>query len=232
MLLYNDLYRELPDDCFSEILEHEGSEVEEESDTEREEAAGVGGEDALNEGCKGPAASAVSLSSSPPTGPAPSEESPGVRSRSATASSAPLDSPPSPEMCIQERIVRRNLDAIFGAGAEDDGSDGQALSESGHGSECASSASTPPAHRAKRVEKDKGKKKRLSFRRKRSISRELVFTEEHSAAYLAVHPEEWRSLFADSEGRKYFLQMLDEKRSRSAMLHPRGFKALTTAMQV
>lgn len=72
----------------------------------------------------------------------------------------------------------------------------------------------------------------ISFRKKRSSSHDLIFAEECNAAHLAVHSEEWRSLFADSEGRKYFLQMLDEKRGRSALLHPRGFRALTTAMQV
>ncbi len=53
-----------------------------------------------------------------------------------------------------------------------------------------------------------------------------------SAYYLAVHPEEWRTLFADADGRRHFLQVLDERRSRSALLHPKGFQALTTAMQV
>ena len=53
-----------------------------------------------------------------------------------------------------------------------------------------------------------------------------------SATYLAVHPEEWRALFADAEGRRHFLQILDERRGRSSSLHPNGFKALTTAMQV
>ena len=49
---------------------------------------------------------------------------------------------------------------------------------------------------------------------------------------VAIHPESWRALFAVEDGRKYFLQMLDEKRGRYSLLNPRGFKALTTAMQV
>lgn len=134
-----------------------------------------------------------------------------------------------PEMCIQERIVKRNLDAIFGAAADEE--DDEILSVSSHGPDGASSVSPLTSTKKEKVDKKKSRR-RISFRKKSAGSHEFVFTDEHNAAYLAVHPEEWRSLFADSEGRKYFLQMLDEKRSRCAMLNPRGFRALTTAMQV
>jgi hypothetical protein len=53
-----------------------------------------------------------------------------------------------------------------------------------------------------------------------------------SPVHLAVHPEEWRALFADADGRKYFLQILDEKRGRCSSLHPAGFRALVVATQV
>jgi hypothetical protein len=63
---------------------------------------------------------------------------------------------------------------------------------------------------------------------------ELIFgpeTEESNAELLGIHIEEWRGVFALNEGRKYFLQVLDEKRSRSAMLSASGFKALAVAMR-
>lgn len=63
---------------------------------------------------------------------------------------------------------------------------------------------------------------------------ELIFgpeSEESNVELLNIHVEEWRGVFALNEGRKYFLQVLDEKRSRSAMLSASGFKALAAAMR-
>lgn len=133
-------------------------------------------------------------------------------------SKSPLTTSPGPS--FQEQLARRNLDAVFAMSI--DPNDMESMMQPDDISSAESTAS-PPA-----LKKKTSKERRKSLKKGDS----LVSGDCPTAAYLAVHPEEWRALFADAEGRKYFLQILDEKRSRSAMLHPRGLKALAVATQV
>ncbi len=175
-------YRNLPDDCLSDLSLEDTSSVSQSDVEKMSNELGSATHDEITDIKNISKVSVEAVQDSFPTEEtAPSEEQYIPTTPNADSRSTPPISPTG----NQEKIARRNLDAVF------------------------SVIDNNP-----------------------TLDTFSSGNDRTSASYLAVHPEEWRALFADAEGRRHFLQILDERRGRSSSLHPSGFKALTTAMQV